>query len=77
VLYRLIGSCATRGQAIVIHSPLRPAPPDGGAPTSQTAQAERRITLQKLPGWKFGSLSAITSASTLPKVVSGSCLMPS
>jgi hypothetical protein len=43
----------------------------------QPRQAEPRITLQKLPRWKCGSLSAITSALTLPKVVSGLCLMPS
>jgi hypothetical protein len=40
-------------------------------------QADLRITLQKLPRVKCGSLSASTSALTLPKVVSGLCLMPS
>jgi hypothetical protein len=40
-------------------------------------QAEARITLQKLPRLKCGSLSASTSALTLPKVVSGLCLLPS
>jgi hypothetical protein len=40
-------------------------------------QADARITLQKLPRRKDGSLSARTSAFTLPKVVSGLCLMPS
>jgi hypothetical protein len=43
----------------------------------QPLQAERRITLQKLPGLNVASLSASTSALTLPKVVSGLCLMPS
>src|ERR1700729_3743148 len=33
--------------------------------------AELRITLQKLPRWKCGSLSAIPSALTLPNVVAG------
>jgi hypothetical protein len=49
-------------------------PPDGGA---YPRQAEARITLQKLPRLKDGSLSARTSAFTLPNVVSGLCLMPS
>lgn len=40
-------------------------------------QAEARITLQKLTRAKCGSLSASTSALTLPKVVSGLCLLPS
>ena len=40
-------------------------------------QAEARITPQKLPRRKDGSLSARTSAFTLPKVVSGLCLIPS
>jgi hypothetical protein len=43
----------------------------------QPRHAELRITLQKLPRWKLGSLSASTSAFTFPKVVSGLCLMPS
>lgn len=43
---------------------------------SQPRQAELRITLQKFILWKFGSLSAKTSALTLPNVVSGLCLMP-
>src|SRR5437660_6014521 len=34
-------------------------------------QADPRMTLQKLPRVKCGSLSASTSALTLPKVVSG------
>jgi hypothetical protein len=34
-------------------------------------QADSRITRQKFIGLKFGSLSASTSAFTLPKVVSG------
>src|ERR1700694_2993329 len=41
----------------------------------QPFQREPRITLQKLPRWKCGSLSASTSALTLPNVVSGLCLM--
>jgi hypothetical protein len=40
-------------------------------------QADPRMTLQKLTRVKRGSLSASTSALTLPKVVSGLCLMPS
>src|SRR5450631_1138484 len=40
-------------------------------------QADPRMTLQKLPRVKCGSFSASTSALTLPKVVSGLCLMPS
>ena len=44
---------------------------------AQPFQLEPRITLQKLPWWKCGSLSARTSALTLPKVVSGLCLLPS
>src|SRR6202022_562172 len=40
-------------------------------------QADARITLQKLPRVKCGSLSASTSAFTLPNVVSGLCLLPS
>src|ERR1700687_274429 len=41
----------------------------------QPLQADPRITLQKLPRLKAGSLSASTSALTLPNVVSGLCLM--
>ena len=44
---------------------------------AQSFQRDPRITLQKLPRWKCGSLSASTSALTLPNVVSGLCLMPS
>lgn len=44
---------------------------------AHACQGELRMTLQKLPRWKCRSLSAITSALTLPKVVSGLCLMPS
>jgi hypothetical protein len=40
-------------------------------------QADPRMTLQKLPRVKCGSLSASTSEFTLPKVVSGLCLLPS
>jgi hypothetical protein len=40
-------------------------------------QADPRIMLQKLTRLKCGSLSASTSALTLPKVVSGLCLLPS
>jgi hypothetical protein len=43
----------------------------------QPGQRDLRITLQKFPRWKCGSLSARTSALTLPKVVSGLCFMPS
>jgi hypothetical protein len=49
----------------------------GGANWYYPRHAELRITLQKLPRWKVASLSARTSAFTLPKVVSGLCLMPS
>src|SRR5713101_1552554 len=42
----------------------------------QARQAELRMTLQKLPRWKLGSLSASTSALTVPKVESGLCLKP-
>src|ERR1700761_3762417 len=35
------------------------------------------MTPQKFMRWNFGSLSASTSALTLPNVVSGLCLMPS
>ncbi|VWD63206.1 hypothetical protein BLA39750_07684 [Burkholderia lata] len=44
---------------------------------NQPAHADDRITLQKFPAWKCGSLSASTSAFTLPNVVSGLCLIPS
>lgn len=37
--------------------------------TSQLGQHDRLITLQKFPGIKVGSLSAMTSPFTLPKVV--------
>jgi hypothetical protein len=53
---------------------LKPSP---AQPRVQPDQREPRITLQKFPRWKCGSLSASTSAFTLPKVVSGLCLMPS
>ena len=43
----------------------------------QPRQGDSRITLQKFPRRKCGSFSARTSAFTLPKVVSGLCLMPS
>jgi hypothetical protein len=43
----------------------------------QVRQAELRITLQKLVAVKDGSLSASTSALTLPKVVLGLCRLPS
>ena len=49
-----------------------------GHPVSiQAGQADPRITLQKLPRPKAGSLSASTSALTLPNVVSGLCFIPS
>jgi hypothetical protein len=44
---------------------------------SQPFHWEARMTLQKFMRWNLGSLSASTSAFTLPKVVSGLCLMPS
>src|SRR5216684_4169390 len=44
---------------------------------SQPFQREPRMTVQKFIRWNFGSLSANTSAFTLPNVVSGLCLMPS
>ena len=40
-------------------------------------QADPRITAQKFPRLNEGSLSARTSAFTLPNVVCGLCLMPS
>src|ERR1700678_2325785 len=40
-------------------------------------QREFRMTSQKLPRLKPGSLSASTSAFTFPNVVSGLCLIPS
>jgi hypothetical protein len=43
----------------------------------QAGQADPRITLQKFPRLKAGSLSASTSALTLPNVVSGLCFIPS
>src|SRR6516164_7859719 len=43
---------------------------------AQPFQREPRITLQKFPRTNWGSLSARTSAFTLPKVVSGLCLIP-
>jgi hypothetical protein len=50
---------------------------DYGLSPDQPRQEELRITLQKLPRRKPGSLSASTSAFTFPKVVSGRCLIPS
>ena len=44
---------------------------------AQPIQPEPRMTLQKLPRTNLGSLSASTSALTLPKVVSGFLWMPS
>jgi hypothetical protein len=43
-------------------------------PARQARQADPQITLQNC---RAASLSASTSALTLPKVVSGLCLMPS
>ncbi len=40
-------------------------------------QREARITPQTFPLRKLGSLSAVTSAFTWSKAVSGLCLMPS
>ena len=45
--------------------------------SSQPFHREPRMTLQKFMRWNCGSLSASTSAFTLPNVVSGLCLMPS
>lgn len=56
--------------------PRRRRPLDRGW-NAQPFQRDSRITLQKLPRWNCGSLSASTSAFTLPNVVSGLCLMPS
>jgi len=58
----------------VFTSTVGPAP---NAADCQALQADPRITLQKLPRLKEGSLSASTSALTLPNVVSGLCLIPS
>lgn len=58
------------GDASILSS-RRPA-----ATPNQAFQCEPRTTLQKLPRWKFGSLSAITSAITLANAVSGLCLTP-
>jgi hypothetical protein len=49
----------------------------GGRSELYPRQPEARIMLQKLTGAKCGSLSASTSALTLPKVVPGLCLLPS
>src|ERR1700727_2949626 len=43
----------------------------GTAGSAQPRQAEPRITLQKFSGLNAGSLSASTSAFTLPNVVAG------
>jgi hypothetical protein len=67
----LVPSASPTGSASVI-CPFRIA-----RRFAQPCQREPRITLQKLPRWKCGSLSASTSALTLPNVVSGLCLMPS
>jgi hypothetical protein len=40
-------------------------------------QAKARIMRQKFSGWNEGSLSASTSALTVPKLVSGLCRIPS
>jgi hypothetical protein len=49
----------------------------GPCSARQPLQADPLITLQKLPRLKVGSLSLSTPALPLPKVMSGSCLMPS
>jgi hypothetical protein len=49
---------------------LQAAKPDG-AGAAQLRHAEPRIIVQKLMRRNFGSLSASTSALTLPNVVSG------
>ncbi len=54
--------------AVLVRSDERQCQPD---------QAEARITRQKFSGWNEGSLSASTSALTVPKVVSGLCRIPS
>src|SRR5260370_11692764 len=46
-------------------------PAQGERATRQPLHADPRITLQKLPRLKAGSLSSSTSALTLPNVVSG------
>jgi hypothetical protein len=43
----------------------------------QRAQAESSMTRQKLMGWKLLSLSASTSALTVPNVLFGRCFIPS
>ena len=66
-----------------IRNPLRSGyeecGPGGGCGPhgTQLGQAEARITRQKFSGRNVGSLSASTSALTLPNVVSGFFLMPS
>src|SRR5882724_9167357 len=60
-----------------LQSPLGFTSDRRGRANCQPLQADPRITLQKLPRLKAGSLSASTSALTLPNVVSGLCLMPS
>jgi hypothetical protein len=43
----------------------------------QRAQRELSMTRQKLMGWKLLSLSASTSALTVPNVLFGRCFIPS
>ncbi len=72
---RQMDICAFRPEhnALVFDIPPQTVSEQSG---SHPAHAEPRMTLQKLPRLKAGSLSASTSAFTLPKVVSGLCLMP-
>jgi hypothetical protein len=53
-----------------------PRPPNGCSPWVRPSLRDFRRELPPLRA-KCGSLSASTSALTLPKVVSGLCLMPS
>jgi len=50
---------------------------DGSEGCSYPFHCEPRMTEQKFMRLNFASLSASTSAFTLPNVVSGLCLMPS
>jgi hypothetical protein len=81
---RAAGPCARQRAAKELAERRFGQPAPGAVPVLPTAsqiayarQTELRITLQKLAGVKCLSLSASTSALTLPKVVSGLCLMPS
>ena len=56
--------------------PSRPSWADECPEIRYPSQLECRMTLQKLMGRKLGSLSARTSALTLPNVVCGLCSFP-